>query len=218
MVKPKPRKRLKEPVKHSPAEVEKSAKEILALLRKGARVAKWLEKNGGHDTNAAERAATRFKLRDEDDARKLARLATPETGFTEIQIEELTELAIEHGFLLRPTPLKRLLAVRDRKKRMAMARRMIRKGWSQSRTEAEVREHNSGPGHQTAAGRPPRVPETPAQLLDEFVRLSVRWVRLAEAAKKKYVWTKIRRGSTAIDDVTERLKQLQAELRSDPEG
>ena len=195
-----------------------STKKILALHKKGRQVAKWLSRNGGYKTNAADRAAKEFKLRDDNEARKLARLATPEAGFTEDQLQELTELAIRKGALLRPTPLMRLLAIREPSDRMAKALRMIEDGWSQSRTEAEVREHNAGPGHQAAAGRKPRVPATSAQLLNEFVRLSVRWVRLADAARGSdgagatEAWMEIRRGKAAISEVTRLLRNLPSEL------
>ena len=217
-VKPMSREQSDMLAKHSQAETEKSAKEIRALHRKGVRVAKWLDQNGGYRTDAADRAAERFRLRSADEARKLARLATPETGFTEVQINQLTQLAIEQGFRLRPTPLKRLLAIREPSERMAKALRMIEDGWSQSRTEAEVREHNAGPGHQAAAGRKPRVPATSAQLLDEFVRLSVRWVRLADAARGSdgagatEAWMEIRRGKAAISEVTRLLRNLPSKL------
>ena len=185
----------------TPAQVaaaKTAAEQFMKAYRRGAKIRAWTDEHRGYGKDVAARAARKFKLSNVDDARKLPLLADPERGFTEEETETLTKKAIEVGFQIRVTPMKRLLAVRDHDARLRLAERMIEEGWSQARTEAEVREHNGGPGYQAEAGKPPRVPASGPQLLDEFARLAIRWGRLQEASRGSEAWKAISIGDRRV--------------------
>ena len=194
----------REPSKAAVRRAETAAGEVRKRLRLARRIRAWTAKQpGGYGSDLAESVRKRFGLSNTDDARKLPLLVDENRGFRETDIEQLLDLAVSRGYAVGVTKLKRLLAVPAAEDRLTLARRMVENGWSQAETEAEIREANGGAGRQQAGGRPPRVPDSATQLVDEFAKLATRWKRLHTTAKDAPAWLELsRRQQKAIRDVS----------------
>ena len=187
------------------ANVERAIETVETIYAQARQIGEWVAtQEGGYGKNMARQAMEEFGLGNEDDVRKFCLLVDEKRGFRRSDLDDLIGLARAKNRILGLTSLKRLLAVRKRTDRIRLARKMVGEGWSQSQVEAEVRVHNGGTGPQSAGGRPPKLPRTQAQMLDEFSRIATRWRRYQSAVSATELWNELDADKRrAVEGVTE---------------
>ena len=99
--------------------------------------------------------------------------------YEEDDIEQLCALIELRSARFGPTHLLRLLTVKDRRRRDALARNAIKGSWGVAQLEVAIlRLHQRRP----EVGRKPRVPDDPVQLVLILEGLCLKWIRWCQAA------------------------------------
>lgn len=193
---------------------------VRAKLREDHRLGKRIRKEYGQGVNWQ-------KQMDEDRAqygrrpfelRTLYKFADPEDGYTEAELDELCRECqhLRQKRTVGLTAVRHLLTIKDRSKRRKFQSMMIRGGWSDQQTVAELKRHVRP---RWKGGRKPRVAEDVGGLLlqiESFVNNWCNWFDWLQEGDNERVKVRLseldRELQTLVREMDDKIRMVKASL------